>query len=1154
MKENNKMSGKQKRTAVRSDKKFCLYRIFPIILICLLLGGCAESGVENGSITDIRQLDGQSVGVMTGSAFDIYTDEFINDADKKYYNGYADMVEAVKQGKIAGFIMDEPMARVLCSENDGVTYLSEHLTEDSYAFAFPKTDKGKRLRDELNKFLDGMKADGTLKELDNVWFGSDESLKTVGSAKELPALNGTVELALNLGNAPFAYIKDNQAVGYDVDIAVRFCKEYGYGLNINNVEAAAFLSGVESGKYDMGASGFTVTEERAEKVYFSEPNYTSGIVAVVAKGSGGAPRYQSLQDFSGKNVGMVTGTVFDKLLDEIVDGTIPQYYDDFSSQLLALNTGTLDAIATDMPIAELAVARQPEFAIFPETIAPDSYGLGLQKDSPLTEQVNDIIKKYEADGTLQALREKWLGADESKKTIDIGDYDAPNGTLRYVHDSTLEPMSYVGGNGESLGLEVELVSLIAKELGMELEITQGTFNALIPMLASGRADIVSGSISITDERRESIDLADPHYIGGTVLLVRAEDIGITSKQENTDLFSGLYNSFNKTFIQEGRWKMIFSGLGTTFVISVFSALFGTVLGFGLCLLRRSRYPVISRITAGFIRLLQGIPVLVLLMIMFYVVFAKAQLSGIIVSIAAFSVNFAVYVSEMMRTGIDAVDAGQWEAATAIGFGRVKTFTKIIAPQAVRHILPVYKGEFISMVKMTSVVGYIAVQDLTKATDLIRSRTFEAFFPLIVSAAIYFILAWALTSLLGIAERRDGPNARRKRASRLMTVIENAEKTLDTNNKTENRTEETNGTGPVISISHLKKSYPNVTPLLDVSADIFKGDVITVIGPSGTGKSTLLRCINRLEAPTDGKIKVFGNDTSDKKVNLNMLRQRMGMVFQSFNLFGHLTVIENVMLAPIVLKGVPKQEALIDGMKLLRMVGMAQKATSYPDELSGGQKQRVAIARTLAMKPEIVLFDEPTSALDPTMVGEVLSVMKRLASEGLTMMIVTHEMQFARDVSTRIFYMDEGMIYEDGTPNEIFDSPKRDKTRAFVNRLKTLTLSVESADYDFIAMSESIRQFGEKNMLAKRRIDRLRRVYEEILAQNLVLAEEVKFPIAVSAEYSEKEDSLEMRFAWQGERYDPMENGDELSVMLVKASASEFSYDHTDGANRLIIKI
>lgn len=246
-------------------------------------------------------------------------------------------------------------------------------------------------------------------------------------------------------------------------------------------------------------------------------------------------------------------------------------------------------------------------AIFPETVAPDSYGLALAKNSPLTDQVSSIIEQYQADGTLEALQEKWFSADESQKVIDVGEYDAPNGTLHYFHDSTLEPMSYVGGNGQSLGYEVELVYLIAKELGMELEITQGAFNALIPMLTSGRADIASGSISITQERRESIDFATAHYTGGTVMLVRSEDMGVAVKAENTNFWTGISDSFYKNFIEENRWQMILSGLGVTFVISIFSALFGTVLGFGLCFIRRGRSRVAAGITAAFIRLIQGIP-------------------------------------------------------------------------------------------------------------------------------------------------------------------------------------------------------------------------------------------------------------------------------------------------------------------------------------------------------------------------------------------------------------------------------------------------------------------------------------------------------------------------------------------------------------------
>ena len=219
---------------------------------------------------------------------------------------------------------------------------------------------------------------------------------------------------------------------------------------------------------------------------------------------------------------------------------------------------------------------------------------------------------------------------------------------------------------------------------------------------------------------------------------------------------------------------------------------------------------------------------------------------------------------------------------------------------------------------------------------------------------------------------------------------------------------------MIKIEHLRKEYPNTTPLKDVSVEISDGDVIAVIGPSGTGTSTLLRCINMLEKPTAGRILVNGTDVTDPRCDLGKVRQKMGMVFQSFNLFGHLTVIENIMLSPMDLLGKSRQAAYDEGMRLLRTVGLAEKALNYPDELSGGQKQRIAIARTLAMDPDTILFDEPTSALDPTMVGEVQAVIRDLARTGKTLMIVTHEMNFARAVSNRVFFMDECGIQEEAT--------------------------------------------------------------------------------------------------------------------------------------------
>lgn len=239
---------------------------------------------------------------------------------------------------------------------------------------------------------------------------------------------------------------------------------------------------------------------------------------------------------------------------------------------------------------------------------------------------------------------------------------------------------------------------------------------------------------------------------------------------------------------------------------------------------------------------------------------------------------------------------------------------------------------------------------------------------------------------------------------------------------------------MIEVKNLKKSFDGVEVLKGINETVSKGDVLCIIGPSGSGKSTFLRCLNMLETPTDGKIIFEGTDLTAKKVNLDLHRQRMGMVFQQFHLFPHMTVIDNLTMAPVLLKKEGKQEAVKKGMELLERVGLADRADSYPAELSGGQKQRVAIVRALCMNPDVMLFDEPTSALDPEMVGEVLDVMKELAKEGMTMVVVTHEMGFAKEVANRVMFMDEGVIMEEGTPEDIFEHPQCERLRAFLSKV------------------------------------------------------------------------------------------------------------------------
>ena len=361
---------------------------------------------------------------------------------------------------------------------------------------------------------------------------------------------------------------------------------------------------------------------------------------------------------------------------------------------------------------------------------------------------------------------------------------------------------------------------------------------------------------------------------------------------------------------------------------------------------------------------------------------------------------------------------------------------------------------------------------------------------------------------------------------------------------------------MIVLEHLRKEYPEVTPLKDVNVTINDGDVISIIGPSGTGKSTLIRCINRLETPTSGRIVFDDIDITAPDCDISRIRQRMGMVFQSFNLFGHLTVVENVMFAPMKLLGMSKQEAYDRAMTLLHSVGMDGRALQYPDMLSGGQKQRVAIARTLSMDPEVILFDEPTSALDPTMVGEVQAVIRELSKSGKTMMIVTHEMRFAREISNRVFYMDQGGIYEDGTPEQIFDDPQRERTRHFIRHLKVFEAVIDRSDYDFLEMMGRLDQYGYKNDMPPKTVYRIKALFEE-LCQELLLPvlsdKRVDFTVEYDAENAEAVAVVQ----YPGEEFDPMQSDNVISVAIVNNLATELSHEYlsdSEFSNRITVRL
>ncbi|ATW27841.1 amino acid ABC transporter ATP-binding protein [Candidatus Formimonas warabiya] len=362
---------------------------------------------------------------------------------------------------------------------------------------------------------------------------------------------------------------------------------------------------------------------------------------------------------------------------------------------------------------------------------------------------------------------------------------------------------------------------------------------------------------------------------------------------------------------------------------------------------------------------------------------------------------------------------------------------------------------------------------------------------------------------------------------------------------------------MIKVEHLSKKFGELTVLSDVNAEIKKGEVISIIGPSGTGKSTFLRCLNLLEVPSGGNIFIGDTDILHQSADVPKIRQKMGMVFQSFNLFAHLTVLENLTIGPIKLLGWSKEQAEKKAIGLLKMVGLGEKIDSFPDELSGGQKQRVAIARCLAMEPEIILFDEPTSALDPTMVSEVLAVIRRLAKEGMTMAIVTHEMDFARDVSNRVFYMDEGIIYEEGTPRQIFDFPQKEKTRAFIHRIRNFTYHIGTPNYDLYAMNGEIETFCEKHVIPKETRNKVLLLVEELLAIFSTGSGTQAFDIDLTLSYAEKQDSLDLIMESAGAYLNPFEENvlsDQLGTTIIKSLSENMGFQRVNERNRLRLTV
>ena len=736
-------------------KWLCLISV--ILVIVLSFAACGsddEEAIGSGGETKLSDLNGKTIGVMTGSIQAVMMPELIPDAEYVEYNSVSDLIVALLGKKIDAFGCDESLYTSMLWEGQAVDRIDEPLDKSDYGIIFSKGEN-LSLQGEMNEYIARVKADGRLEQLEEKWFGPKEPTEFT-SYDNLSGTRGTITVAVNSAAMPFVYRKGDKLVGFDVEFITGFAKEYGYKLRFEDVAFAAILGGVQTGKYDAGMSGITITDERKESLDFSAVYHEEDLAVIIRAGA------NDLSQFNSATLGVVTGSLYGGYSREQFPGATINEYNNFSDALMALKQGKVDGIMLDKPNFNSIARTDDSLSCITVPAYSVEIGFGCQKNDggyALQGQMNEFLAKLKNDGKIDELIDKWYGETEPSATVPLDELAANTKTLKVAIDTTRKPFVYMY-NGEPVGFEIEVLYMFCKEYSYNVDIEDISFASGLAGLAGEKYDMVCGGLYMTPERKESVNFSDP-YMKAEVVMAKVEKGGFE------DFMTSLWESFEKTFIREDRWKLILEGIDTTLFISILSVLGGTVLGFALYMLSRSRVQWLSKVTKGFTKvystIIAGTPTLVILMILYYIVFTSRDFSGVAVAIVGFSLTFGAFVYDKLALTVSGVDNGQLEAAYALGYSRNRAFFRIVLPQAMKMFLPSYSGEIISLIKATSVVGYIAVNDLTKMGDIIRGNTYEAFFPIISVAIIYFAITWGVASLLGILKKKAEPKQRKDKS-------------------------------------------------------------------------------------------------------------------------------------------------------------------------------------------------------------------------------------------------------------------------------------------------------------------------------------------------------------------------------------------------------
>lgn len=738
------------------NKKFIKYLL--IILVVCLLGGCSNNQSQETTTTynSLEELNNSNIniGIWDGSMAIYKVQQYLPNANVLYYTDAISGYMAVQDGKLDAFAYEKNQMEIAIKNGQkGVKLLDETLGKKEYVgVGISPASKIDNLTDLVDNFIDEIKADGTLDDMYNRW--------AVEGNYQMPEIEMPTnpDFTIVVGTSgivePYSFYEEGELTGYDIELAHRFAKYLNAQLEIKVYDYDSIIVAASTGDIDCIMANLNITEERAEKITFSKPCYSFEIAVMVRDGESQL-KYNSFEELNGKRIGIKTGTVYDAASKETFPDSRFFYYNSNSDLTMALLNDKIDGFACDDTVINEIMKENPEIGCIDEPIESYNVAFAISKNERgeiLTEQINETLKELRESGKLDELYNKWMNYDSDTEFYDISTLTGENGTVTLATQTGSPPFN-VALRNEVTGFEIEIVALMCEKYGYKLVVNEMYFDGLISSVESGKADIACGGMGITEERAKLVRFSDVSAVVDGKVAVLKQNVS----SENS-FFKEISDSFERTFIRENRWKLFINGIVTTMLITVLAILFGTIIGFVFYMASRNN-EVIQMFSNFMIWLIQGLPMVVFLLILYYVIFAKVSVSGFFVAVVGFSLTFACSMYRMLQGGVNAIDKGQYEAAIALGYSDRKSFYQIILPQAAIHFLPTYKSEIVSLIKATAVVGYIAVQDLTKIGDIIRSRTFEAFFPLIVIAIFYFIMAAILTTIVKAIDFKMDPKKR-----------------------------------------------------------------------------------------------------------------------------------------------------------------------------------------------------------------------------------------------------------------------------------------------------------------------------------------------------------------------------------------------------------